>query len=220
MADTSNDSEDLSAKINELENRIEQLEQGLDPRVIEFNMVKSAMWEMIIDNELCYGLSASDSPYTNDMSQFPSPETPLYGFDKDGDGEPDTNYIPFKKTEWFYQCYYFHPETLCQGLNPEIVDTWQSVIDDHMIQSYETEWHNVQTAVLAGMADAQVDTISGAGSEVFGNTGHAASPPYTGTDCVIAPGISVGDYIISGARDIACSYSIAADGTVTQVWTP
>jgi type IV pilus assembly protein PilA len=87
-------------------------------------------------------------------------------------------------------------------------------------EALETEWHNVQTAVLAGMADGQVSTVTGAGTEVFGNTGHAASPPYTGTDCVISGNISVADYIISGATDIAASYSIAADGTVTQPWTP
>jgi type IV pilus assembly protein PilA len=89
-------------------------------------------------------------------------------------------------------------------------------------EALETEWHNVQTAVLAGMADAQVDTVSGNGTEVFGNTGHAASPPYTGTDCNVNSdgSIKVGDYIISGATDIAGSYSIAGDGTVDQAWTP
>ena len=91
-------------------------------------------------------------------------------------------------------------------------------------EALETEWHNVQTAVLAGMADGQVSTVSGNGTEVFGNTGHAASPPYTGTDCVVsgvAPDqIFVGDYIMSGAADIAGSYSIAGDGEVTQTWDP
>lgn len=89
-------------------------------------------------------------------------------------------------------------------------------------EALETEWRNVQTAVVAGMADGQVDTVSGNGSEVFGNTGHAASPPYTGTDCnIVSDGsVKVGDYIISGAADIAGSYDIAGDGTVTQAWTP
>ena len=93
-------------------------------------------------------------------------------------------------------------------------------IGEGQSEAFETEWHNVQTAVLAGMADGQVSTVSGAGAEVFGNTGHAASPPYTGTDCAVTAAINVGDYIISGATDIACSYTIAADGTVSQAWTP
>ena len=87
-------------------------------------------------------------------------------------------------------------------------------------EALETEWHNVQTAVLAGMADGQVSTVSGNGTEVFGNTGHAASPPYTGTDCAVTASINVGDYIMSGATDIAGSYSIAGDGEVTQTWDP
>ena len=220
MANTSNDNEDLPAKISELENRIEQLERGLDPRVIEFNMVKSAIWEMIVDNELWFDEWGSDYPYTNDMNEFPCPDMPLYGFDKDGDGEPDTNYIPFEKTDWFYQVTSAYPDFLFQGIDLDLVESWQSVIDQREIEAYETEWHNVQTAVLAAMADAGVSTVSGAGAEVFGNTSHAASPPFTGTDCVVSGNYSVGDYIVNGANDIACSYSIAADGTVNQVWTP
>ena len=88
-------------------------------------------------------------------------------------------------------------------------------------EAFDTEWHNVQTAVLAAMADAQVAAVSGAGAEVFGNTGHAASPPYSGTGCdVVAGGIAVEDYLMNGATDIACSYSIEADGTAKRIWTP
>lgn len=214
------DIEAMSAKISELESRIEQLEQGLDPRVVEYNMVKSALWEMIIDNELCFMESISDYTYTNDMRQFPSPETPLYGFDKDGDGQPDTNYVPFEKTTWFYICYDYYPEFLYQGIDPELVETWESVIHQREIEEQETERHNVQTAVMAGMADGGAGTVSGSGVEVFGNTGHATSPPYTGTDCLITDGIYVGDYIVGGAENIAGSYTIEADGTVIQVWFP
>ena len=93
-------------------------------------------------------------------------------------------------------------------------------------EAFDAEWHNVQTAVLAGMADARQDTVSGgcaagAGTENFGNTGHAASPPYSGTGCdVVAGGIAVEDYLMNGATDIACSYSIEADGTAKRIWTP
>lgn len=94
-------------------------------------------------------------------------------------------------------------------------------IGEGQSEAFETEWHNVQTAVLAGMADGDTSAVSGAGANVFGNTGQTAtSPPYTGTDCAVTAAINVGDYIISGATDIACAYDIAADGTVTQVWTP
>ena len=92
-------------------------------------------------------------------------------------------------------------------------------------EDYDTELHNVQTAVLAAMADAGVGVVaggceSGSGIENFGNTGHTTTPPYTGTDCEVTDSVYVGDYIINGAADIACSYTIATDGKVTQVWTP
>ena len=85
-------------------------------------------------------------------------------------------------------------------------------------EALETEERNVQTAVIAGMADASVATVSGNGTEVFGNTGHAASPPYTGTECVISGNYGVEDYIMNGATDIYGSYSITGDGKVTRVW--
>ena len=92
-------------------------------------------------------------------------------------------------------------------------------------EAFETEWHNVQTAVVAGMAEGASANVSGgcadgAGTENFGNTGHVASPPYSGTNCAITASINVGDYIISAAADIACSYSIEVDGTVERIWTP
>jgi len=94
-------------------------------------------------------------------------------------------------------------------------------------EAFDTEYRNVQTAVIAGMADAQVSTVSDgcvadAGTENFGNTGHLdAATGYSATGCdVVAGGIAVEDYIISGADDIACSYSIEEDGTVERIWTP
>jgi type IV pilus assembly protein PilA len=88
-------------------------------------------------------------------------------------------------------------------------------------EAQETEWRNVQTAVIAAMADARVSTVTGAGTDVFGNTGKTATaPPYTGTDCIVSGAYTVGAYILNGTADIACSYSIAADGTVSQTWHP
>ena len=91
----------------------------------------------------------------------------------------------------------------------KVGEHWEKSLRDLAVES-----------LWAAMADAGVSTVSGAGAEVFGNTSHAASPPFTGTDCVVSGNYSVGDYIVNGANDIACSYSIAADGTVNQVWTP
>ncbi len=82
-----------------------------------------------------------------------------------------------------------------------------------------TELSNVVTAVTAAMADAVTDTVEGAGTDVFGNTGKTAlSKPFTGTDCVVSGNITVGQYMVGGAESVAGSYSIASDGTVTQTW--
>ena len=85
------------------------------------------------------------------------------------------------------------------------------------------ELHNVQTAVMAAMADAASGNVSGgctvgAGTENFGNTGHALTKPFTGTDITVQGTYDVGDYITGGAASPGASYSIDVEGTVTQVW--
>ena len=45
---SADDYEAMSSKISQLESRIEQLEQGLDERVIEYNIVKSALIQMVL----------------------------------------------------------------------------------------------------------------------------------------------------------------------------
>ena len=206
MANTSSDTEDLSARVNELESRIRELEQGLDERAVEFNMVKSAVWEMIVDNALIDDLSEWHL-YTNDMNQFPSQETPLYGFDKDGDGEPDTNYVPFSETKWFYKIDFHYPEFLFQGIDPDLVESWEPEETTTPEQIYETELHNVQTALLAAMVDSDVTSVTA------GNLNSSQ-------DFTVAAGITVGNYIAGGVASLMCRYTIASDGTVTQVWTP
>jgi len=91
-------------------------------------------------------------------------------------------------------------------------------------EAFDTEYRNVQTAVIAAMADAQSSTVAGSDNITttgdFGNTGEETSPPYTGDLCNVSGTYDVEDYIISGATDIACSYSIESDGTVNRIWTP
>jgi type IV pilus assembly protein PilA len=90
-------------------------------------------------------------------------------------------------------------------------------------EAKETEYANVMTAVTAAMADAVSANISegsaGPGGN-FGNTAHELNKPYTGDDVHIdaADAYGVGDYIAGGAANVAGSYIIAVDGTVTQEW--
>lgn len=86
-------------------------------------------------------------------------------------------------------------------------------------EAAETELHNVQTAVMAAMADAASGNVSagvGDGSVNFD----------TDTDCTVLGAYSVGDYIMgynaasSTDGDVNGTYSIAVDGTVTQVTYP
>jgi len=85
-------------------------------------------------------------------------------------------------------------------------------------QAAETETHNVQTAVMAAMADVEAGAITG-GS--FGNTGQADPP--TGTDLTIAGGsanTTVGAFIVGGAVKVQGDYTVGTDGAVTRNWYP
>ena len=90
-------------------------------------------------------------------------------------------------------------------------------------EAAETELHNVQTAVMAAMADAASGNVSAGVSDGSVNFD-------TDTNCLVATvsGTSyyVGDYIMaydatsSTDADVNGTYSIAVDGTVTQVSYP
>ena len=85
-----------------------------------------------------------------------------------------------------------------------------------------TEISNVLTAVTAAMADAVTNNVTGGGTSAnFGNVGHIAQKPYTGSiDCTVQAGYTVGAYISGGATNVAGSYIISTDGKVTQEWYP
>ena len=71
-------------------------------------------------------------------------------------------------------------------------------------EAAKTELANVQTAVVAGMAGEEV-------SSVVGGTLSSA-----GDVDIVADGATVGEYIMGGNAILVGTYSVAADGTVTQ----
>ncbi len=95
-------------------------------------------------------------------------------------------------------------------------------------EAKSTELANITTAVMAAMADANTGNISDAevpgttATEMFGNTGHVAQKPYTGTDLDVTGLIdtTVGTYIAGGPTSVSGSYCIDQYGTVSQVWYP
>jgi type IV pilus assembly protein PilA len=95
------------------------------------------------------------------------------------------------------------------------------------LEAAEAELHNVQTAVMAAMADANTSSVEGGGtSKNFGNVNHNTTKPYNGTDCTVKTGtppdptFTVGQYITGGVANVTGSYIIGMDGTITQEWYP
>ena len=94
-------------------------------------------------------------------------------------------------------------------------------------QAADTEKHNVQTAVMAAMADASSGNVTGDGSGgpfAFGNTGNTV-PPSVAVDCLVysigGVDYNVGDYIMGGVEKVQGEYTIASDGSVVeQVFYP
>lgn len=82
-------------------------------------------------------------------------------------------------------------------------------------QAAETELHNVQTATMAAMAEAEVGTIT-AGD--FGDTDQDQST--AGVDLSVSGNVTVGDFIVAGVDSVQGDYDIAADGSVTQISYP
>ncbi len=95
-------------------------------------------------------------------------------------------------------------------------------------EAAETELHNVQTAVMAAMADAACAEVADAvatGTAVFGDTDEDQST--AGVDVTVytsgaVPPVvyQVGDYITGGVDQVQGNYTIADDGTVVQVTYP
>ncbi len=83
-------------------------------------------------------------------------------------------------------------------------------------EAAKTELANVQTAVIAGMADAPSTNMT-AGN--FGNV-NMTQPPSGSVDFTVWPTYTVGAYIVGGAAKVTGLYSIDANGTVTQTWYP
>ncbi len=194
----------LSDRLNKLEERVTYLERGLDERVIEYNVVQSALWHMIVENKF-NRIPGNSFPYTNDMRQFPSPAAPLYGFDTNNDGKSDTNYVPFDKTVWFYRVDDYIPEAIVQGADPKLIE--RLVAGRDKTQAAATELHNIQTAVLAAMADTSSANIT---AGTFDDD----------HDIIVSGEISVGDFIVGygngGNGAVHGTYSVAANGKVTQ----
>ncbi|MFC1969409.1 type IV pilin protein [Chloroflexota bacterium] len=77
-------------------------------------------------------------------------------------------------------------------------------------QAADTELHNIQTAVLAAMADSASSNVSNPG--VFDAT----------TNITVSGNTTVGEFIVNypSADAVHGTYSITADGTVTQTAYP
>jgi hypothetical protein len=213
----------LSSRISELENRIEQLEQGLGERVIEYNIVKSALIQMILDNDLIdtdwgrvssLGAFSSSWAPTNDMRLFPSPDSPLFGYDKNKDGKPDTNYVPFETSRWFYE----NGDDFQIGQFPDMGwshltkrPTLEELNQRAQTTPYLTELHSIQTAVTAMLADSKAGILD-ANLTSIDDTHLVTSDNGALVLSNYLTGLSPDGTITSG-----CTYTFAVDGTVTQI---
>ena len=90
-----------------------------------------------------------------------------------------------------------------------------------------TELHNVQTAVMAAMADGSTGNVTD-GNPVgdttinFGDADGSASTPAKTADLLVDSDLSiyVGHYIVGGVDKVTGSYAIDLEGTVDQIWYP
>ncbi|MFC1870368.1 Tfp pilus assembly protein FimT/FimU [Chloroflexota bacterium] len=84
-------------------------------------------------------------------------------------------------------------------------------------QAAQTELHNVQTAVMAAMADVSASAVSGSDN----NTGTVDFSD--ATDCSVGA-TSVGVFIVGysggGNGKVHGTYSVESDGTVNQITYP
>ncbi len=98
-------------------------------------------------------------------------------------------------------------------------------IGEGKAEAAATEVHNIQTAVMAAMADASTGNVTGgcpvgAGTENFGDIDH--DPLTAGQDLTVDPTgpNTVGEFIVGGADKVTGSYAIDVEGTVDQIWYP
>ena len=91
-------------------------------------------------------------------------------------------------------------------------------------EAFDTEWHNVQTAVMAAMAEAKTGDVddAAAGAADFGDTNEDGTP---GDDDVTVETIgatvyTVGSYFTGGVAAVLGHYTIDSVGVVTKVWYP
>ncbi|MFC1956723.1 type II secretion system protein [Chloroflexota bacterium] len=80
-------------------------------------------------------------------------------------------------------------------------------------EAAQTELANVQTAVIAGMADSDTSTVSG------GNDDGTTVVLSSATDCAIDADSDVSEYIMGTNTILAGTYNVETDGTVHQVTT-
>lgn len=77
-----------------------------------------------------------------------------------------------------------------------------------------TELHNVQTAVMAAMADGEVGTITSVDDA-------PTTADFTSTsDVTVSANVTVGDYIVGGNASVQGEYSVESDGTTNQISYP
>jgi len=94
-------------------------------------------------------------------------------------------------------------------------------------EAASTELHNIQTAVMAAMADSTTGNVT-AGCPAGGTTinfGDADGAPGGGKtpDLVVDPGppqVTVGEFIVGGVDKVTGAYAIDVEGTAKQVWYP
>ena len=82
-------------------------------------------------------------------------------------------------------------------------------------QAAQTELHNVQTATMAAMAEAEVGTIT---ADDFGDIDQNQSTP--GEDLAVSGNVTVGQFIVAGVDSVQGNYTIDTDGSVSQVEYP
>lgn len=93
-------------------------------------------------------------------------------------------------------------------------------------EAASTELYNVQTAVMAAMADANTGNVTDGQPYPGGsiNFGDDDGDPATTTkvDCTVDStlGTTVGEFIVGGADKVTGSYIVENDGTVHQEWYP
>jgi len=96
-------------------------------------------------------------------------------------------------------------------------------------EAASTELHNVQTAVMAAMADASSGNVFAGNAVVpntninFGDADGDASTPDKTPDLEVDPGppqVTVGEFIVGRVAKVTGSYAIDIQGTVNQVWYP